>query len=115
MPTIATDAIAGPGLAAGTRSGRALDQAGTEAAGLAQPRLDPRHPAPVVRRVMIVAEQVQQAVQRQDLQLGRVGVAGLGRLAPGDAGGNDEVARGSSGCRSSAGNDSTSVGSSLRR
>ena len=66
--------------------------------------------------VVVVAEQVQETVKRQDPQLGGVGMAGLGRLAPGDAGGNDDdrprsVRSGSLG----AGNDSTSVARSLRR
>ena len=42
--------------------------------------------------LVVEAEQVQQAVQRQDPQLGAEGVAGRRGLAGGDAGGDDDVA-----------------------
>ncbi len=55
-------------------------------------RLETRHP-PVVG-LMVVAEQVQQAVQREHAEFLRVGVAGGARLATGHAGGDDDVAEG---------------------
>ena len=54
---------------------RSFDQPGGEPAPPPEPCFDPGHPAVVVRRVMIVAEQVKQAVQGEDLELGRVRVA----------------------------------------
>ena len=52
---------------------RALDQPFAQAALAAQPALEPLPSAPVVALV-IVAEQVQQAVQREHAQLGQLGV-----------------------------------------
>jgi len=40
---------------------------------------------------MIVAEEVKQAVQGEDLELGRVRVVSLRGLTPGNAGGDDET------------------------
>ena len=51
---------------------RSLDQPFAQAALAAQPALDARHPAVVA--LVIVAEQVQQAVQRQHPQFGPLGV-----------------------------------------
>ena len=70
----------------------AIDQAGLQSAAAAEPRLDPLHSAVVVRSLVIVAEKVQQAVQREDAQLGLVGMPGLARLAARDAGRDHEVA-----------------------
>jgi len=42
---------------------------------------------------MIVAEEVKQAVQGEDLELGRVRVVSLRGLTPGNAGGDDEIAQ----------------------
>src|SRR5712671_6947435 len=68
----------------------ALDQPLSQAALSPQPALDALH-APVVALV-IVAQEVQQPVQGQDSDLGAFGVAGLARLAPRHASGDDDVA-----------------------
>ena len=70
---------------------RPLDQALAQPALAPQPPLDPRHPAVVA--LVIVAEQVQQAVQREHPQLGALVVAGGARLAPRDAAGDHDVAQ----------------------
>ena len=68
----------------------ALDQPFDQAAAAAKAALDASHAAVIA--LVIIAEQVQQAVQRQHAQLGRERMPGLARLAPGDAGGNHDVA-----------------------
>ena len=89
-----------------------------QAAAASQPRLDARHLARVA--LVIVAEQVQQAVQREHREFGGERVPRLARLTRGDAAGDHDVAevarhspasRGESPLpvRSVTGNDSTSV------
>ena len=81
-------------------------------------RSTPPHPPAVP--LVIVAEQVQQPVQREHPQLGRLAVAGVARLALGDAAGDHDVAEESAGCGIgglgiSPESESTSVAWSLRR
>ena len=58
----------------------------------AQPALRRAHAAAILRVVVIVAQQVQQAVEREDLQLGPLGVPRLARLPPRDAARDHDVA-----------------------
>jgi hypothetical protein len=53
---------------------RPLDEAGAQSALLPQAFLDAVHPAPVL--LVIVAEQMEQAVSREDSQLGAGGQSG---------------------------------------
>ena len=93
----------------------ALDQPLAQAALAAQAALDAAHPAAVA--LVIVAEQVQQAVEREDAQLGQLGVARRARLTPRDAARDDDVAQKGTGApcqgfvagKATAGNSSTSV------
>ena len=64
----------------------ALDQARAQPPVGAQAALQPRHPAAVGRVVVIVTQQVEKAVERQDLQLVGIGMPGFARLPAGDAG-----------------------------
>ena len=57
----------------------------------AQPALEPGHPAVIA--LVIIAEQVQQAVQRQHPQLGLQRMPGLPGLPARDARGNHDVAQ----------------------
>ena len=95
----------GPG-----RSG-AFDEALGQVAGAPQPGLGAGHLAAV--GVVVEAEQVQQAVQRQHPQLGAERVSRGARLAGGHARGDGDVAKRSrataAGPALSAGNESTSV------
>ena len=52
------------------RTARALDQPGAQATPSPQPCLQAGHAPVVVRRVVVVAEKMQQAVEREHLQLG---------------------------------------------
>ena len=68
-----------------------LDQTFAQPALAPEPALEACHP-PVIPLV-IIAKQVQQAVQREDPQLNLERVARVARLAPGNAGRNDDVAK----------------------
>jgi len=68
----------------------ALDQSITKSGPAQQALLESSHPSAVA--LMIVAEKVQEAVQRQDPKLSREMVAKGAGLAAGDAGGDDDVA-----------------------
>jgi len=70
---------------------RPPDQAVAKTRLAQQPLLDPAHAAVVAR--VIVAEQVQQAVQRENLQFGELRVPCVARLTAGDAAGDDDVAQ----------------------
>jgi hypothetical protein len=73
------------------RRPRALDEAGAESAPFAEPALEARHSSAVGRVVVIVTDQVQKAVQSQDLELLGVGMPRFARLPAGAAGRNREV------------------------
>lgn len=70
------------------------DQSGLQAALAAKPGLDPGHPPFVLRMFVVVTEKVQQAVERENAQLGLVRMTGFPRLALGHAGGNNEISEG---------------------
>jgi len=70
-----------------------------QAAAAAKATLEARH-ATVVS-LMIVAEKVQQPVQREDSQLDRLCVAGFARLSPRDATGDHDIAQKPAGIRDS--------------
>lgn len=61
-----------------------------QAALAAQAALDTQHPAIVL--LVVVAEEVQQAVKREHAQLGALGVPRVARLAASDAAGDHDVA-----------------------
>jgi hypothetical protein len=69
----------------------AFNQPLSQAALAPQAALDAQHPAVVT--LVIVAEEVQQAVQRKDLQLGQLRVVRVARLTPRDASGDDDVSQ----------------------
>ena len=66
-----------------------FDQALVQTALPAEPGLEAGHPAVIV--LVIIAEQVQESVQRQHPQLGLKGMPGIARLPACDAGGDDDV------------------------
>jgi hypothetical protein len=66
-----------------------LDYALAEAAALAEPPLEPGHPAVIA--LVIIAEQVQQAMERQDTQFCCERMTRVAGLASGDSGGNYDV------------------------
>ena len=68
-----------------------FDEAGVKPAAGAQPGLDPRHPAGVA--LVIIAKQVQQAVQRQYPKLRAERVPRLGGLLAGDPDTNHDIAQ----------------------
>ena len=68
-----------------------FDQACTQAATGAQPGLQPGHLACIA--LVIIAKKVQQAMQRQDAQLGLQRMPRLAGLAARDAGGNHDIAK----------------------
>ena len=68
----------------------ALDQAFHEAPAAAEAAFEASHAAVIA--LVIIAEQVQQPVKRQDPQLSRKGMARLARLAPGGSCGNHDIA-----------------------
>ncbi len=57
-----------------------LDQAGRQPAGAPQPPLDALHSAAVTWRVVVVAEEVQEPVKRENAQLLLNGMLGRSRL-----------------------------------
>jgi len=69
--------------------GAALDQAFHELAAASEASFGASHAAVIA--LVIIAEQVQQAMERQDSQLGCQRMTGDAGLAPGDAGGNHDV------------------------
>jgi hypothetical protein len=71
---------------------RAFDEPRAKATPSPQPCLQAGHAPVVVRRVVIVAEKMKQAVKRENLELRGVRVAGGGRLTACDAGRDDEIA-----------------------
>ena len=71
---------------------RAFDEPRAKATPSPQPCLQAGHAPVVVRRVVIVAEKMEQAVKRENLELSGVRVAGGGRLTACDAGRDDEIA-----------------------
>ena len=68
-----------------------LDQSLAQPAAPAEPRLDAGHAAPVA--LVIIAKKVQQPVQGQHPKLVLEGMTAVGRLPPGDSGGDDHVAK----------------------
>jgi hypothetical protein len=70
--------------------GAALDQAFHEAAAASEAAFGASHAAVIA--LVIIAEQMQQAMERQDTQFGPERMTGLASLASGDAGGNHDVA-----------------------
>src|SRR5262252_7146156 len=72
------------------RRARALDQAFTQPALTPQPLLHAAHLAAVA--LMIVAEQVQQAMQCENFELNPLRMSRLARLTSSNAAGDDDVA-----------------------
>jgi hypothetical protein len=68
----------------------ALDQPFDQAAAAAEAALEASHAAVIA--LVIIAEQMEQPVERKDAKLSRKGMAGFPRLTPGHAGGNHDVA-----------------------
>ena len=68
------------------------DQALAETALLAKASLGAGHAATIVWMIVVVAEQVEQAMKREHAQLGAIPVTDITSLTPGDAGGNDDIA-----------------------
>ena len=66
-----------------------LDQPFAQASPAAQPPLHELHPSIVA--LVVVAEQVKQAMKREKPKLVELGMAGDARLATGDAPGDDDV------------------------
>ena len=71
----------------------ALDQSLRQAVLAAKPRLDARHAPGIIFPVVIVAEQVQQTVQREHAQLGAIRVARIACLTARDAGRDHDIAQ----------------------
>jgi hypothetical protein len=69
--------------------GAALDQAFHEPAAPSEASFGASHAAVIA--FVIIAEQVQQAMERQDTQFGRERMTGVAGLASGDSGGNHDV------------------------
>jgi hypothetical protein len=69
--------------------GVALDQAFHEPAAASEASFGASHAAVIA--LVIIAEQVQQAMERQDAQFGRERMTGVAGLASGDSGGNHDV------------------------
>lgn len=67
-----------------------LDQSLTKPRSSQQALLECSHPSPVA--LMIVAEEVQEAMQRQDPKLNSNWMPQVPSLAPGDTAGDDDVA-----------------------
>ena len=68
---------------------RSLDQSFAQPALTPQPALGALHPSAVA--LVVVAKQVQQAMQREHFQLGLFAVARFARLTPGDAARNHDI------------------------
>jgi len=79
------------------RARRAIEQAFRQSTLSPQPALDPRH-HPLIALV-IVSEQVQQAMQRQHAKLGRLVVARSAGLPAGDAASDHDIAQVGPTCR----------------
>src|SRR5689334_8507794 len=71
--------------------GGSLDESFAESTPAAQPPFDQAHPAIIA--LVVVSEQVKQAVERKDPKLIQLGVAGAEGLASRHATGDDDLAQ----------------------